>query len=282
MSFWPFHCHVSGIRCSAPGNRHVTFFAMLARTVNRFICSPHREHLPTCKCSELGTKLSKQGGIDTLVVEHPDPSAPVILYCHGSRRNICSCTHMIDLLKGMGTVVLMDYEGFGKSRDSDTMYSGQAMTTDVVMVLQDIGLRFGFDRRIFVYGHSLGAAIVALASARCSFPVTAYIFEGLFHTPSSVCPWYFGGSWVPWLVGVDAQYPVATLIAAIDKPILLIHSQDDAVVPVEECEKIRRILVAERHRYAFQHYIRGPHNKPDYNDRYKEAVAKFIANPNKM
>ena len=74
--------------------------------VDAFICSPHREHLPGCKCDTLGTNLKAlEGTIDTLVVHNdkgfvPRDShrlgLPIVIYCHGNKRNICSCVHMIE------------------------------------------------------------------------------------------------------------------------------------------------------------------------------------------
>lgn len=245
----------------------------MASYAEAWLCSPRREHFPDCRCDSLGTRL-KIGGMDAIHVPPAtgaDPRAPVVIYCHGNRRNICSCAHMVKVFDHCH-LVLFDYRGFGRSDDGPEALMAWGLACDVVAVISECLVSFP-DRAIFVYGHSLGAAIAlnALSGSAILDRVSGLILEGAFHTPSAVAPYWPIGGWLAWALGLDAKYPAGDRLAHIgSRRVMLIHSVDDAIVPYAEGEKLAREIRAPIHRLA------GPHNKPCYNESYRAAIQAFI------
>jgi pimeloyl-ACP methyl ester carboxylesterase len=255
-------------------------------------------------CKELGKPLqhldeglAARDRIDSLVVpldggvtppEKTRELNPVIVYCHGNKRNICSCTHMIQHLAKVapaGTLVLFDYENFGLSRDTRDIepYSPRVLARNVRHVLEAVAKQFT-GRDVFLYGHSFGAAIVAnvLPGIRLTFPsVKGVILEGVPYRLSWVAPWPYL-SWVTWAAmwtaGVDARYPVAARIKeALDLPMCFFNSKDDDVVPFDHQRLLRLALYEKDNDVPEWYTLSGPHAKANYDDAYIKQLRGFIA-----
>lgn len=257
--------------------------------VNRFICSPHRQqHKPGCNCARrngrrLAGSTDERGNPvwDTLVIEG-SPNAPVILYCHGNKRTICSCSNMDEHFRSMYpacTVVYFDYQGFGASRDSDPSqpYSPRALSDDVISLLNLVRSEF-HGRPIFIYAHSLGAMIVANIAPSIATRISGLILEGAPYLASDIIPWKLGGKFTGWLTDVDNKYPIAACLAGLPQefPVLVMHSGYDRVVPC---------IHQDRHMRAFHERgasnvkalsITGPHNNAVFDSHTCQEVSKFM------
>ena len=261
-------------------------------------CNPTRAHFANCGCA-MGRKVPMTVGEDgkpvwdTLIVEmddglitQPNPNAPVILYCHGNKRNICSCLHMTahfgNAYPGC-TVVYFDYQGFGHSQDRTPVdrtlpYSPQMLGNDLINVFNRVKGAFSH-RPIFIYAHSFGAMVAANVIGTLAGQIRGLILEGAPNKPSRIIPWKLGGPIMGWMTRVDTKYPIGERLERLPESlhVLFIHSKDDRVVPWTE---FNTNLYSFRQRRAGRNvaYIEasGPHNKIELGpDDYKKLNEFF-------
>lgn len=169
----------------------------LRKQIYKQFCNAHRKHYPEhnpfllkkesekyiekqgkkCTCYSqmekdqgekflLSNLLPLGTGIDGIYIVKKDPyvhpafpkkEKTIVIYCHGNKRNICSCSHMLPLLDFFGIdLVLFDYYGFGNSVDDthSVPYSPQSLINSTVSVVN----YFLKDEKskVILYGHSLG------------------------------------------------------------------------------------------------------------------------------
>lgn len=249
--------------------------------INRLICSPRREHYPDCKCSLLGTRFSVDG-IDGLYVYRGSQS--VVIYCHGNKRNICSCTYLLHTANFIDSadMVFFDYHGFGNSTDINEQYSPHRLFIDTFTVIRYIS-RLHPDKKIYLYGHSLGAAIaifttVAISSTfilsstvpiptEMTVPrISGMVIEGAFHTLSEVLPCQLISRWL----GLDEKYQSSDDIRRITCPILFSHSSEDNVIPFEQGRRLAQSVGKE------VIVLTGPHNRTQYTEEFRVKLKEFL------
>ena len=148
---------------------------------------------------------------------------PIVLFLHGNggdrghRRDVLRALHA----RGYG-VFALDYRGYGGS--------GGAPSEDGLYLDAEASVKWllgrGHDRLVY-FGESLGTGVaVELAKRR---PPAALILEAPFDSLTEVARHHF--PWLPvrWLL--RDRFESAAKIAAFDAPLLIIHGDDDRVVP---------------------------------------------------
>ena len=173
----------------------------------------------------------------------------VILHGWGS-----NAEHLLPLAaplrRGGLNVLLCDARNHGNS-DADTFSSLPRFAEDLGMAVAWLGRhhpsRAG---RIAVLGHSVGAGAALLETSR-NPAIAAVISIAAFAHPAEVTERYLRPlrspafvtrlviRYVEWVIGhrFDAIAPFNT-VRHIDCPILLVHGQDDRVVPVADARRI--------------------------------------------
>ncbi len=168
------------------------------------------------------------------------PPLGTVYFLHGNAENISTHIQNIAWLPDFGyQVFLLDYRGFGNSQGKASLPGA----------LQDIrtGFQFILDKNtdlkkpIFLLGQSLGASMAiyfAATDTQARKNLNAVVSDAAFTRYSAMARYVTGQSWLTWLL----QYPVSwSVIRGYDPvdyigvispvPLLLIHSQDDPVVP---------------------------------------------------
>jgi fermentation-respiration switch protein FrsA (DUF1100 family) len=164
----------------------------------------------------------------------PAPAASLghVLLCHGNAGNIADRVRHIELLTSEGFDVLaFDYRGYGRStgRPSEQGLYRDARAAHGAL----LGQRGVDSARIFYVGESLGGA-VALALALERSPA-GLILQSTFTSVRDMARmhyWFIPPALVP-----DA-YPSLRLIRGLRAPLLVLHGERDAIVPVMHAEAL--------------------------------------------
>ena len=167
-----------------------------------------------------------------------DPEAPAVLYLHGVRWNLTGQLFRIEQLHAMGySVMAVDYRGFGQSQgdlpSESTVYEDARIAWDRFAELQPDA-----NKRL-IFGHSLGGAVaVDLAHALSEeaaghgtpVPARGLVVESTFTSLGDIAGVAAKTRWpVRWLL--SQKFDSVGKIQAIGMPLLVVHGDDDQVVP---------------------------------------------------
>ena len=158
-------------------------------------------------------------------VPHVDEKATVLFF-HGNAGNISHRLDSISIFHDLGlSVFIIDYRGYGRSegRPSEKGTYRDAMAAWNYLV-DDRRLR---PDEIILFGRSLGGGVAAGLAARVS--PAAVILESTFTSIKELGKHYFPYLPVSWIARV--RYPVDEDISSFNCPVLVIHSEQDDVVP---------------------------------------------------
>uniref|UniRef100_A0A8C9G1U5 Lysophosphatidylserine lipase ABHD12 n=1 Tax=Pavo cristatus TaxID=9049 RepID=A0A8C9G1U5_PAVCR len=195
-------------------------------------------------------------------------SHPVILYLHGNagtrqERGCCDCPVMslcfspLQVLSSLGYhVVTFDYRGWGDSVGSP---SERGMTYDALHVFDWIKARSG-DNPVYIWGHSLGTGVATnLVRRLCEreTPPEALILESPFTNireearshPFSVIYRYFPGfDWffLDPITTSGIKFANDENVKYISCSLLILHAEDDPVVPFHLGKKLYNIAATSR------------------------------------
>lgn len=193
-----------------------------------------------------------------------------LLFFHGNAGNISHRLDSIRIFHELGlSVLILDYRGYGRSQGSPseegTRRDARAAWRQLV---EDRGLAPG---EIVVFGRSLGAAVAAeLARGR---EPAAVILESAFTSVPDIAQeayWFLPARWLS-----RFEYATAEYVAEIPAPVLVIHSEDDEIIPFhhgravfEAAREPKRLLV-----------LRGDHNTGFLisESDYRRGIDEFLS-----
>lgn len=159
----------------------------------------------------------------------PEANAPpAFLFCHGNAGNISHRVHNLDLLHQLGLAVLIfDYPGYGRSGGKPSeagMYAAARAACDHLTEGR------GFpDRRIVLFGRSIGTAAATLLAAEGHGG--ALILEGAFGSFREMARRHY--PFLPLPRSLRGKFPTAEMLAAVRLPLLVVHGDEDEIVPLE-------------------------------------------------
>jgi len=154
-------------------------------------------------------------------------SPAVLLWCHGNAGNIINRLDNLRELYHLGlSVFLFDYRGYGRSQGRP---SEEGLYQDALGAYAHVtGTRRIRPERIVLFGRSLGAAVAGeVASKR---PVAGLILESSFPSVEALARFHYFGLPVHWLIG--ARFNLADKLKHVSVPILVIHGDQDEIVPI--------------------------------------------------
>ena len=154
-------------------------------------------------------------------------SPAVLLWCHGNAGNIINRLDNLRELYHLGlSVFLFDYRGYGRSQGRP---SEEGLYQDALGAYAHVtGTRRVRPERIVLFGRSLGAAVAGeVASKR---PVAGLILESSFPSVEALARFHYFGLPVHWLIG--ARFNLADKLKHVSVPILVIHGDQDEIVPI--------------------------------------------------
>jgi fermentation-respiration switch protein FrsA (DUF1100 family) len=190
-----------------------------------------------------------------------------ILFFHGNAGNIGDRVLLASLLAASGfDVMLFDYRGYGQSTgkpdERGTYLDAHAARAAMVA-------RGGCNRARVVYlGESLGAAVAA--EVALSSPPRALILQSAFTSLRDVARRHYP---LPRFLIPDA-YPTIRRIRSIESPVLVLHGDRDAIVPLSHGETLFEAARQPKHLHVFPGL--GHNDLLRAGPRYGEVIARWI------
>lgn len=226
------------------GQRALLYFPDASRT------TPAAAGLPRAEEVRLDTSDGEQ-----VIVWHRPPQAnkPVVLYFHGNAGALHTRAARFAELMSDGTgLVALSYRGFGGSSGRPTE---DGLIRDATAAYWFATERYDANR-IVLWGESLGTGVaVALAAEH---PVAGVILESPFTSTADVAAaiyWF-----MPVRLLLKDQFRSDERIARVTAPVLIMHGERDATVPIEYGEELFALTTAPK---QFVRFSDGAHNNLD-------------------
>jgi len=210
------------------------------------------------------------------------PVKGTVYFLHGNAENISTHIHNVAWLPEFGyQVFLLDYRGFGLSQGKPNLPGA----------LEDIrnGLQFILaqdatqGKPLYLLGQSLGASMAiyfAATDPQAKQHLSSVISDAAFARYSEMARHVTGQSWLTW----PLQYPVSwSMIRGYDAidyvadisplPLLLIHSEDDHIVPYANNGKLLQAALPPKTFYK----TRGPHTATFRKKKNRDYLLDYLA-----
>ena len=200
-------------------------------------------------------------------------SSTTVLFCHGNAGNISHRIEAIDMFSRIGLdVFIFDYRGYGSSQGSPTeegLYSDAHAAFKYLIDKRNIN-----EGSIVVYGKSLGANVAIELCSKVS--PAALISESAFTSALDMGKKLFPFLPIKWFITI--KYDALSKIKDINVPKLIIHSEDDEIIPFQQGRQLFEAAPEPREFYK----MRGGHNdaifqaKEDFVDKIDVFLQKHF------
>jgi fermentation-respiration switch protein FrsA (DUF1100 family) len=196
-------------------------------------------------------------------------AAGVMLFLHGNAGNISHRLDSIAIFHELGLdVLIIDYRGYGRSSGSP----GEQGTYIDAQTAWDylVNVRGAAPGKIVVFGRSLGGAVAAWLAARTT--PAAVILESCFTSGPDMAARLY--PFLPARLITHLKYPVREYVTHITSPLLVVHSQQDEIIPFDMGEAIFAAAPAPKEMLV----LTGDHNGGFLlnRERYQAALGAFL------
>ena len=223
---------------------------------------------------------------------HQADDAPLCICFHGYRGSaVFDFSIMGQFLQEEGyNVLLIDERAHARSGGHTITY-GIRERRDVLSWIEYANARFGSDKPIYLFGISMGAATVVMASglelpenvrlihADCPFSspkdVICHVVKWTVKNPKPVWPFIYLSAAVYGHLIMKKEITAAEAVKHTRVPILLIHGEADEFVPSEMSAQIQRANPDMVERHTFPGAVHGVSYFSD-PDRYVAISRDFI------
>ena len=193
-----------------------------------------------------------------------------LLFCHGNAGNISHRLESIALFNALDlNVLIFDYRGYGQSTGK---ISEAGFYQDVYAMWQVLTDNKGFAAAdIVVFGRSLGAAIASQLATKVK--PGGVILESAFSSVPDMATQLY--PFLPVHLLTRFQLNNVAHVQAIHSPLLVIHSEDDEIIPYVQGQQV----FESAHEPKTFLRIRGSHNGGfiDSGRFYTEGVEAFLS-----
>jgi len=204
-----------------------------------------------------------------------DPTAPALLYLHGTFRNLYQNLPKIDALREAGfSIVAVDYRGWGDS--TPIIPSEETIVADAWRAWDELVLRQPDPRRRVIYGHSMGGTIAVRLASELSYgrDFGALAIESTFTSLPDVAA--AAGFWGR--VGATLttmEFDARSRIGAVDAPVWILHGGRDRTVPVDLGRQLRD---AARPGVHWVEFPDGSHSRlhSQFPEQYRQTFHALI------
>lgn len=214
----------------------------------------------------------------------------VVLYCHGNSCNR-AMNHRLGLYKKLTSfglnVVTFDYRGYGDS--TGILPDENSVVTDAKAMLEWVEEHFK-NHDVIIWGHSLGTGIsVKMLSGLkgCSDRVQKLVLESPFLNSGEAgrhIPIARVFDLLPFTKGVigdamEGMFPTDELISKISIPIIILHAEDDNILPILHSMKLYEVCRTKNMtNVSLKVFGEGAHKFLYQNKEAMETAAQFIQN----
>jgi fermentation-respiration switch protein FrsA (DUF1100 family) len=204
-------------------------------------------------------------------IPHPQARATLVWF-HGNAGNIGHRVENIKLLHDRVPVniFIFDYRGYGRSEgtpdESGTYRDGEAALS---LMREKFGAAGA--ETIVLFGRSLGAAVATEMATR--FPVQALILESPFVSIAAMTRLYF--PLLPVGPFLRTRYDVEETIRKVTIPVLVLHGEQDSIVPLEQGKLVFAAAPGPKQFYV----ISGADHNDTYvvgGEAYYDRMKRFI------
>jgi fermentation-respiration switch protein FrsA (DUF1100 family) len=197
-------------------------------------------------------------------IPHPDATL-TLLWCHGNAGNISHRVQNIRLLhdKVRINIFIFDYRGYGRSEGS---ISEAGTYLDGLAAAEFLRERYEVKpEQLVIFGRSLGAAVAAEVAARIES--LALILESPFVSVPEMARVVF--PLLPVGPFLSTQYNTVEKVQRVKSPLLILHGDQDEVVPFAQGRKVFSAAGEPKRFYT----IRGA----GHNDTYMAGGEPYFA-----
>jgi pimeloyl-ACP methyl ester carboxylesterase len=196
-------------------------------------------------------------------VVNPDAAGAVLVYYGGNAEELSG---LVDVFRRLDcTTFLINYRGYGTSEGRP---STSALIDDAETILMELVRRYGSDRRLILFGRSLGSGIAASVarSVRVDGVILMSPFRSLKHLANRLVPW-LPARWL-----LRHQLDVFETLDSLPENTLVLYSPSDRVVPSAESKALLRLFPRPPRVVEFD----GGHNVPLTLPAVWREVAAFV------
>jgi hypothetical protein len=157
----------------------------------------------------------------------PAPGQPTVLYFHGNAGNLASRSERVRryVQRGYG-VLFLSYRGYGGSTGKP---SERANVADALLAYRAL-IEDGVDPEdIIVYGESLGSGVATQVAAQV--PVGGLVLDAPYTSIVDVAALEY--PFLPVRPFMLDRYETIRYLPKVKVPLLVLHGEDDRVIPVE-------------------------------------------------
>jgi len=203
-----------------------------------------------------------------------EAGGPVLLWAHGNAGNLSHRAENIALIQrelGAG-VFAFDYRGYGKSEgrpSEDGLYADGRAAHDWLLARAP-------RERVFLFGRSLGAAVVVRLASE-GRKARGLILESPFESTLAMGKKMFPFLPVGWLV--SKKFDNASMLPQVKTPLLILHGDRDGIVPHAQGRRLFEAARAPGKRFFT---IEGAGHNDTYlagGALYWKAWRDFLQNP---
>jgi uncharacterized protein len=193
-----------------------------------------------------------------------------VLFSHGNAGNISHRLEKLKILHNLGLNVLMfDYRGYGESEGIPTekgTYLDAEAAYDHLLLQRSVP-----KNRIVFVGESLGCAVATELAVR--HPAAAMILESPFTSTIAMGKLVF--PWLPVKAIVRYKYDNLEKISRLTLPLLILHSEDDEIVPFAMGQALFAASKSPAKRFV---ELQGGHNDGFLTSEkiYGHAIKQFL------
>jgi hypothetical protein len=192
------------------------------------------------------------------LVPETKPNGVSILFLHGNGGNVLSqVAGAVPFVKRGFKVLLVDYSGYGYSEGHPTRSNFLADGNSALEYMLSRPEALG--DKIVVYGQSLGGHLSATVAAQNEARIDALVMEGAPSSHKDIAarmsqPLSFTARLL-----VRDQYAAKKSIEKFHKPLLVIHSTEDEIIPFDLGRLVYTHANAPKSFYEIKHgHIKGP------------------------
>ncbi len=209
------------------------------------------------------------------------PVKGTVYYLHGNAQNISTHLANVQWLPGRGyNVFLLDYRGYGLSEGKPRLPDVYA---DVQLGLDWLRTARRTEGPLVVFGQSLGGALVTtvLGEERNAQAVDCVVLEAAFASYRGITSDIMKTSWLLWPLRwmvvpgmpAQAQDPEQRIAAISPTPVLVMHSDEDEIVPYSHGERLYASALAPK---TFQP-LHGAHGQSTRDPAVQQRIVDFLS-----
>jgi len=193
----------------------------------------------------------------------------VVLFFHGNAGNISHRLDSIEIFHELDLdVLIIDYRGYGQSSGKTSergTYLDAQTAWDYLVDKRGIA-----PEKIVIFGRSLGGAVASWLAARTT--PGAVILESCFTSGPDMADRLY--PFLPVRLITRLKYPVKDYVKHVSSPLLVIHSQQDEIIPFDMGQSIFAAAPEPKEMLA----LSGDHNGGFLLNRnqYLAAIGKFL------